>query len=280
VAQERFSDRHGFAPSAPEIGVRHDAPRELRGVLVDMAYAAGLTPKSLRPIVCQVLMRRPDEGNWSSFPNVDGENRDLLDQAEWFEVYDVIEAIYDGLPPLSKYGDLDGAYDDEKEPRLSFTKAINAYFLKRGIGWQLVDGHVEVRGPEVFEVAVHTAVGELRSAGLGTAANEIHEALSDLARRPEPDLTGAVHHALASLECVARSAVGDSKATLGQILGTNPGLVPRPLDDALEKIWGYGSQTARHVREGSTPSYEEAEFVVLTCAATATYLSRKFSESE
>jgi hypothetical protein len=38
------------------------------------------------------------------------------------------------------------------------------------------------------------------------------------------------------LECVACDAAGDKKATLGDILKKYPGLLPRPLDKAIEQM--------------------------------------------
>jgi hypothetical protein len=108
-----------------------------------------------------------------------------------------------------------------------------------------------------------------------TAQREFHEARLDLSRRPEPDLTGAVQHALAGLECVARDAVGEPTATLGAILKRYPDLVPKPLDGALEKVWGYASDRARHVREGDAVQQSEAELLVTVAAAAAAYIVRK-----
>ena len=106
MGDARFSERHGFAPDVPEITVRHDAPHDLRGLVVDFAYSSGLDPLDVRSIVCDVLMVRPDDDNWSPYPNVDGEARGLLDHCEWFEVYDVIEATYSTLH--GREGDISG----------------------------------------------------------------------------------------------------------------------------------------------------------------------------
>lgn len=106
----------------------------------------------------------------------------------------------------------------------------------------------------------------------------IDEALEALSRRPSPNLSGAIFHAMGCLECVARDVVGDEKATLGQILKKYPGLAPPPLDTALEKMWGYASNEARHVVEGQKPGREEAELVVGIAALMATYLSKKNSQ--
>src|ERR1051325_8032695 len=93
----RFSERHGYEPAEKPITVREDAPNELRGVLVDFAYEAGLRPARLRGTVCRALMTREDPGNWTEFPNVDYEIRGLIDGCDWYEVYNIIEAIAEDL---------------------------------------------------------------------------------------------------------------------------------------------------------------------------------------
>jgi hypothetical protein len=90
--QQRFSERHGFSASAAEITIRQDAPHELRGVIVDLAYDSELTPHPLRRIVCRVPQTRPDENNWSAFPNVNRELRDLLSDGARQTVAEMSEA--------------------------------------------------------------------------------------------------------------------------------------------------------------------------------------------
>lgn len=256
---DSFSTRHGFrrAHVAP-ISIREDAPHELRGVILQLAYESGLRPKTLRPVVCRTLRKREDEGNWSEYPNIDNEIRALIDDCEWYRVYDVIEAIAGATQEADKF-----------EPEL------NAYFVENGIGWKLVNGKVEVRGAEVFERSVNLAASVLQVSGLSTARNELHEALGDLSRRPTPDVTGAIQHSMAALECVARAACGDEKATLGEIMKRYRDLIPKPLDEAVSKIWGFASENARHIAEGREPSFEEAELVVGMVAGVATYLAKK-----
>jgi hypothetical protein len=60
-------------------------------------------------------------------------------------------------------------------------------------------------------------------------SNRTSMARSRLWRTPEADLTGAVQPAMAALECVARSACGDEKATLGEAIKRCPGTIPKPL---------------------------------------------------
>jgi len=179
---EAFSKRHGFhQPSETEITVRHDAPPELRGVIVQLAYECGFRPKGLRTLVCRVLRKRPDPSNWSEYPNIDEEIHRLIDDCDWYRVYDVIEGIA-GHMRETPY-----SYEAEK-----FESELNDYFLESGIGWKLVEGKIEVRGSESFEQTVRSAESQLETKGFSTARKELHEALRDLSRRPVPDITGAI----------------------------------------------------------------------------------------
>ena len=260
---ERFSRRHGYEAHDSEIRVREDAPEELRSVLVDIAYESGLRPGELRSIICRVLRIAADPDNWSEFPNIDYEVRSELMNCEWYRVYDVIEEIP---------GALSDGYPDE------FEEEMNKYFHMKGIGWQLFDGRIEVRGPEAFEVAVEGALNTLRQDKRSTAHTELLEALKDLSRRPVSDTTGAIQHSMAALECVARDITGNPNATLGKIINDNPDLIPKPLDQAVEKAWGYASETGRHLREGESPKYAEAELIVSMSSAVSSYLINKVSD--
>lgn len=268
-----FSERNGCQPQNAEIAIRQEAPEEMRGVVVDLAYESGLGPKELRTLVCRLLRRREDPNNWSPYPNVDWEIRGLVDSCEWYEVYDVIEAIDEELRSSSLL------MIDGQPAAMYFEVDLNKYFRRRGFGWQINHGLIEARGAEEFEHTLNEARQELSQSGRTTASNEIHEAIHDLSRRPHPDVTGAIQHSLAALECIARDVTGDSQATLGAILRRHPGLVPAPLDQALEKLWGFASEQGRHLREGRVPGYEEAEVSVQVSSAVARYLSKKFSNS-
>lgn len=264
---ESFSRRNRYTGTGKEIRIREDAPEGLRFALLETARELGWGPSSQRNIVCRVLRVRPDQGNWSEYPNVWSEVQDLVYGCDWFKVYDIIEALHAAMVENDeKHGGNDAG---------KFAEEINSYFVEEGIGWQLVDGQIVTRGTEAFERVVRDADKALKKSGRPTAASHIHEALQDLSRRPKADLPGAIYHGMGALEAIARDLTGDTKATLGEVLKRNPGLLPKPLDSALSQVWGFASNEARHVEEGHEPSREEAELIVGLAAVVATYLTKK-----
>ena len=265
-----FSERHGYTLPEPEISIRQEAPEWLRHLVVQQAYEAGLSASTVRDIVCELLLEVPDRSNWS-FPNVDGEIATLVSRAHWSQVYDLIELVYKAVdraesnPMLAPSGE-----------RLDvLTTKLNGAFRRKGVGWQFVDGKIQVRGPEVFEHYIHEAVGLTTQTGREVARTELKEALRDLSRRPDPEITGAIQHAMAALECIAKDVTGDTKLTLGEWLKQNPASFPQPLSSAVEKLWGYASNYGRHVHEGKPAAYDEAEMVVGLVGALSVYLLRK-----
>lgn len=269
---KRFSRRMGFNEiNITDITVRHEAPSELREVVISIAYEIGFSPSPLRKLICRVLRKLPDPGNWSEYPNIADEVVQLIYGCEWYEVYDVIEEIY---KVLEKRQESASSYD-EIEPKEYFAEEINRYFLKAGIGWKLSEGEIQIRGTEIFEETIKNTTKILLQTERYIASEEIHQALTDLSRRPNPDVTGAIQHALAALECVARDITGESKPTLGEILKKNPTLIPAPLDIAIQKVWGYASEHGRHLREGRLPEMEEAELLVGVASVVSIYLARK-----
>jgi hypothetical protein len=264
---DSFSERYRYSLPPDQPLIREDAPEQLRCFLIkividEMHYA----PKFLRSIVCDTLLVRPDTSNWSEYPNIYNEVEGLIHNAQWYQIYDIIEAL---------------ARSFEHQHRLDeFADYINAGFIRLGIGWNLDGTVIVTRGDEVFQATIHTAAQALEETGYARAHKELKEALSDLSRRPEPDLTGTVQHAIGALESVAKEVSGETTSTLGAILKDHLDLIPKPLDIAIEKIWGYSSDVARHIREDRDISREEAQLVLGVSASIIAYLMDKIKEQK
>jgi hypothetical protein len=255
-----FSRRFGYRGQEVEITMREEAPDDLRAAIVMLAD--GLGPKNMRLAVCSVLLKAPNPNNWSDYPNVFSEVQGLVEDCPWHKVYDIAE-------------------DFHRRPRMNpersreFEDRLNEFFRENGIGWAMEVGRIVVRGSEAFSAVPKQAIRALEETGRQTAAREIHEAIQDLSRRPHPDVTGSIQHAMAALECVARDLTGQQK-TLGKLISDHRETLnlPRPLDDVLEKMWGYASETGRHLREGREPQFERAELVVTIAAGVSMYLTK------
>lgn len=265
---ERFSTRQGYRPPPAEITIREDAPPELRGAILMLADTAGMAPSAMRQVICGVLLVPPDPNNWTERPNIWHEVVWLVDNAPWYRVYDIAEALYAKLAittPLLR----------ETPPAAQFRRRLNDFFVENGIGWELRDGQITHRGSEAFAKATEEAPRILDAAGFQRAANEMREALRDISRRPEPDITGAIQHAMAGLEATAREVAGEPNPTLGKLV---PKLnLPAPLDQAVHKLWGYASDRGRHIRERQSVDLTEAELIVGVAGSLSAFLTQRHS---
>lgn len=255
-----FSARHRCA-IPPEITVRYEAPNWLREFVIRRADEASLSSEAVRDMLCDILLISHNPANWSE-RFVKDEVESLLKNAEWYQVYDLIEKIHSEI-----------SYDRTR--RTVFCDKINNAFVDRGVGWQLQNGKIVVRGSEIFQETTKTTIDLAAKTGRTTTAGEMREALNDLSRRPEPDLTGAVTHSIGAFECLARDITNQPNYTLGEWIDKNPGQFPTPLNGAVKKIYGYANLYARHPSEEKLPTYEEAELVVSLSSALSNYLLRK-----
>lgn len=270
---ETFSARHGFrAPDAP-ITVREDAPAELREAILMLSRRVGLRPLGLREVICEALLVLPNDNNWPEYPNVWDEVVELMQKAPWYEIYNIVEAIYAKLSFHQALLEFNTS-ESPHQALLEFERRLNDFFVENGIGWELRKGKITYRGSGAFARSVHEVPDLLDESGFTRAANEMQEAVKDISRRPKPDITGAIQHAMAALEAVAREVTGQSKPTLGKLV---PMLdLPNPLDKAIHKLWGYTSERGRHIREQrQTIEHSEAEFVVAIAGSLCAFMTQR-----
>lgn len=270
-----FSERTGYRGQPREITIREDAPENLRYRVLETARELGLQPSAMRTIICRALHEMPDRNNWSEFPNIWEEVERLVYGAEWFRIYDIIEMLHAQF--LKNEGETKGLTSKTygQGESAQFADSINSFFTEKGIGWQLIDGEIVTRGDEIFEDTVRTAVAVLNEDAKPTAARHLQFAISALSARPTANTSGAVSHSTSAVECVLGQIVGQTM-TLGKYLDKHHDLFHPALKKGLDGIYGYASdEGARHGKEGTEPSREEAEFVVAACAAVCTLLTRK-----
>ena len=137
----------------------------------------------------------------------------------------------------------------------------------------MLDGQIVARGDEGFQEAIKTARSELQGNKRPTAASHIESAVKSLSERPNADTSGAVSRSTNAVECVLHDITGETM-TLGKYLDKHPKLFHPAFKKALDGVYGFASDSgARHGKEGTEPTFAEAQFVVTTCAGACTFLT-------
>ena len=261
-----FSKREGYRAKPAEM-IREDSPAALRSfVLRQVSDRASSDIHRARTVVTNALRYIPDPSN-RSVSEIWHEMQKAVLNCPWFFIYDLIEELYRDLWW-------------SKDAQEAFANNVNELFDEENIGWQFKIAPTEfggapqivVRGDEAFEKTVEDAGLALNANNQTAARTELREAIHDLSRRPAPDLTGAIHHAIAALECVAKEICREPGETLGQIAKKHPDRFPSPLGDAVSKLYGFASDRGRHVTEGKMPRQQEAQLVVSISAALTAFL--------
>jgi hypothetical protein len=249
---DEFSKRYGFK-KPPKRLVRDAAPEDFRRALLAVFERFGYSAQDIGELICHLMREIPNEqlGLHPSWYVVGLR----LNRIPWYAVFDLVQGV---------------CYAEGSYPPLE--NDINECFKEYGIAWKLVDGRVQECGDEIHEGLIQDATDALTSTGRSTAAAELKKAIEALSARPDADTRGAVIRAVGAVEALARDVLGDSNATLGQLV--NKLNLPPPLREAVAKIWGYASDQARHVREGQTIELAEAYLVVNLCATIASHLCR------
>jgi hypothetical protein len=261
-----FSRRYGFEKPST-IKIREDAPEAIRAAVIVIADRLGVGFKEIREVVCAALRTMPKEReNWGP-SNVMSEVRELVGHCPWYKVYDLCEEFYRALGGGSPYGPSPKAAE--------FETGINHEFEVQGIGWKIQGGSVKWRGADECEASLQRAEEALRSADLESPASRFREARRCLSQRPDPDVKGAISHAIAALEGLARTILGGSR-TFGEMVKLLQ--LPSPLNRAAGPLWGYASEWARHENRDRVPTTWEAELVYSICAAFINFLSEKHKD--
>jgi hypothetical protein len=266
-----FSQRSGYENNIP-IEIREDAPQGLRTRILNfarMGYGKFLNPHfvdihELIDIIWGIL----------SEPGIQGTKEELATQAEqlisqckWYKCYDIAEAFFSHLN--KKY---DKSMSVGNEFSTQYSNKLNKYFIENGIGYKMENGKILARFSEPNEALIHESIKKLEKDKHTNAGKELMEAYSDISRRPTPDLTGAIQHSRAALECVVRTITNNPKDTLGKLINDNKNLFPGAIKKIVDGIHGYSSEEGVHIDEMTNPTFKTAELMVSLSSAFCSFL--------
>jgi hypothetical protein len=237
-------------PSAP---VFDDAPPRLRYFLVE-AFQIHISYHRALGIVGRALCKPKLATTYASVPiAVWQEINDYIHACQWWEVYDVIEELWQGLNP---------------EKQRQFAKDLNEFFGKESIGWTLDhNGHLQRVLPAVIQGQAEQIFRELEDPRFAPALVQVRSAHKAYNARPRADLDVCMN-IFDALESVAKEVFSLPTATFGDVLKKARGTLSSETISTLEKLGGLASS---HFRHGRTEPFAlkpgETDFVYVTCFA-------------
>ncbi len=188
--------------------------------------------------------------------------------AEWYELYDLVEAI---------------ASFDEQIAKLEFTNACNEALKKEVSGYRLVNANIVqiTSAEEIQEIE-----DALNSTDKWTSVNtHLQTALELLANRKTPDYRNSIKESISAVESLCIIITDDKSASLGKalILIEKTHSLHGALKSSFSALYGYTSDSGgiRHALiEGDSPvNFEDAKFMLVSCSAFINYLKTKMKVS-
>lgn len=186
-------------------------------------------------------------------------------EAEWFDVYDLLEFIVQ----------LDPAIEDE----------ANNVLKREMSGYRFIERTLVPITNETELAEIDDAIQKSSSSPLVGVNEHIHAALTKLADRKNPDYRNSIKESISAVEAIAGIISGSSSSTLGsalKVIETKVGLHPA-LKRGFSAIYGYTSNEdgIRHaLMESSQCDFEDAKYMLVACSAFVNYLISKAEKAE
>jgi hypothetical protein len=199
------------------------------------------------------------------FGNAQTALREWFFQAEWYEVYDLVEFV--------------SRADVTQGMRPRFTVAINEILKREMAGYALISDHILAISNPTELAAISTVLSEVSGQQKGVTAH-IEAAIALYSDRTAPDYRNSIKESISAVESIAMVLAGDPKAELGKALKALEGKVDihPALDKAFRSLYGYTSDAdgIRHAMlEMSSVDAEDAQYMLVACSAFINYLRAK-----
>ena len=193
----------------------------------------------------------------------------LVEDVQWYRVLDIVEFVV-------KYAFANSSIHYYLS---DFIDDFNSEFSRLNFAYRIVDNEIVEMTSESEIDAVETALAE----STATVRRHLNEALKLMSQRPTPDSRNSIKESISAVEAFCREKTGES--TLGKALSKleASGIkFPKMLKEAFEKFYAYTNQKETGIRhslmdEDGTyvPSADEAMFMLVSCSAFISYLSKK-----
>ena len=182
---------------------------------------------------------------------------DMLSTTPWHSVYEMVERGY------SEVGFLHAE---------EFTSRINDYLRDNRVGWRLETGSWTKVGDEVGEGIVAESASAAARGGCSDSSEDIATAWELVGTVGRGNEKEAVVRAIRGLEGVMQETQGSRGQRLDRISLPECGEEHEQLNKVKNSLYRYASEMARHAKEGSKITKNEAAFVVTISAGLVRFL--------
>ncbi len=272
---ELFSQRKGIRPIRKTIQ-RESMDDELRNMLwncTDLVFANGESRKATavqRTVgnLWRYYFKKPvDAIQWLPYRNPKSVYRQIRGwffQAEWWQVYDFMEALVEFSGDTNK----------------QLVWCVNHCLETESAAYRFVSNKVvEITDDNEIE-SIESAISE----GIQAVGAHLQRSLELVSDRQECDYRNAIKESISAVEAACRIVAKMDKATLSDCLKVikGKGHLHSAFEDALSKLYGYSSDGSgiRHalVSDEESPSFADAKFMLVACSAFCSYLWTKAAE--
>jgi len=196
------------------------------------------------------------------------EIRSYFFHCNWFEVYDFMEFIVSNYPS--------GSVNER------FMEYCNSILERELSGYRFI-------GEKIAPITAEEEITEIEKAlestdSLRPVVIHLQEALKLFSDRKSPDYRNSIKESISAVEAICILITGRKEATLGQalkVIKDKIGLHPA-LEKSFSSLYGYTSdaEEIRHaLLEESNLGFEDAKFMLVSCASFINYLKIKASKA-
>ncbi len=191
---------------------------------------------------------------------IKGDIERLYNELPWYQVYDLIEFIYQSIKSQN------------------FKKDINFKLERNSSAYRLTDeGIAPISNDEEIETILQASKTRFESVNL-----HIKKAIQLFNKRENVDYENTIKESITAVETMCSIIVGNS-TTLGcalKKLEDNGVLIHPALKLSFEKLYGYTSDAngIRHAGDigGPNSTFSEAKFMLISCSAFINYLIENY----
>ena len=201
--------------------------------------------------------------------------KDTFNEGTYDDILTVVESL---VKYLDEHLKKTGRYYYDNNIKLSLYQLSNRYFEREFIGYRFVGELITPISDSIEIESIEECLGNK----LKPVTEHISKANKLLADRLHPDYENSIKESISAVEAMCEIITGltGKEATLGNMLKKleEKGIeIHKGLKSAFNILYGYTSDAngIRHAGDigGSSSTFEEAKFMLVTCCAFINYLT-------